>query len=90
MLVPTFVAILVRVLSPLLKLILLPTSSSFVLLIAVTSLTLTILAKASPLNPSEYISYKSLKSRILDVACLLKASSISSLLIPDPLSVTLI
>jgi hypothetical protein len=52
--------------------------------------TAAILASASPLKPSEDTVKRSSIDLILLVACLLNAISISSFLIPEPLSVTLI
>ena len=64
-----------------------PTSSSLVLDSIVTFAIEAMLANASPLNPIEYIFSKSSTFRILLVACLSKAISISSRGIPFPLSV---
>ena len=44
------------------------------------------LDKASPLNPKEKIEYISSKFFSFEVACFVKASSISSSFIPEPLS----
>ena len=65
-----------------------PISCSFVLDLIVTLAIAAILAKASPLNPIDLTVSKSVAVLILLVACLSKAISISSGIIPFPLSVT--
>jgi len=66
---------------------LVPISSFSVFVINSTFATAAILAKASPLNPIEWIVSMSLACLILLVACLSKAISVSSFAIPLPLSV---
>ena len=60
------------------------------MVISSTCDTAAILASASPLKPRDETAIRSSIDLILLVACLLNAISISSLLIPLPLSVTLI
>ena len=63
-------------------------TASLVLVINSICDTAAILASASPLKPSEDTVKRSSIDLILLVACLLNAISISSFLIPEPLSVT--
>ena len=91
MLVPIFVAIeLYDFIFPFSKINSLPRFWFFVFEIAFIFAQATIDDKASPLKPRVNKSYKSEKSLIFEVACLLKALLKSSSSIPMPSSVTLI
>ena len=66
-----------------------PVTSSAVFVIISTCATDAILARASPLKPSDEILNRSSTVTSLLVACLRNASFTSSFFIPEPLSVTL-
>ena len=89
--VPRCLAISSRlVITPPATLIKVPISSIFAFVQILTLEIATIDERASPLNPNVEIDLKSSASLILLVACLSVHNKQSSLIMPDPLSVTLI